>query len=364
MAGFALIKVFCDTNILHASQAHLMLSAKVTDYVAEHQRIESVDLKWMLPRMVIDERRHQMIQAARDILPSIEALEKLLGHSLGINDEILEDRIDSKIKKAIKDLQIDIVDLDHQDVDWPAIIDRSARRRPPFEISGDKEKGFRDVVIAQTFLQELSRSPATPRSCLLVFVTGDKRLSAYIEEMTRDSKNVRVLESLDDLKSLLNAIASEITEEFLKEIRPKALDVFWDFEKKEGLYGKEEIYKKITSDHASELLSALENHPNSRRNEKGVRLSDLTFIKKDGQTVVWRISVILSFEVLDSRKSGLLLGSLTATQTNLLAGNTPIPLAQGRTTFSVEWQHQITTAGKVSRGKINSIDFLGHEFDE
>lgn len=107
MAGFNIIKIFTDTNILHASQAHLLIPAKVSEYIADHKRIESVDLKWQLPRMVIDERRHQMLQAAIDLSPKIGELEKLLGHSLGINEEIMSDRIDTKIRKSIDELAIE-----------------------------------------------------------------------------------------------------------------------------------------------------------------------------------------------------------------------------------------------------------------
>ena len=140
MAGFSLIKIFSDTNILHASQAHLLLSPKVAQYIADHQRIESVELKWMLPKMVVEERRHQMLEAAKALFPKIAELEKLLGHNLGISEDILADRVDSKISKTLSELGIFVCDIDHEKVDWCDLVSRSARRQIPFEISEDNFK--------------------------------------------------------------------------------------------------------------------------------------------------------------------------------------------------------------------------------
>ena len=362
MAGFSLIKIFTDTNILHASQAHLLVASKVAEYISEHKRIESVDLKWLIPKMVIEERRHQMIQAALELSPKIEALEKLLGHSLAIGKEVIEDRIDSKIRRTIESLGVEVCELDSKIINWDEIINRSAKRYAPFEVSGDKEKGFRDVVIAETFLQELSKSPSTPRSCLLVLVSGDQRLKEYIQEKTAVSKNVRVLDSLDELKSLLNAISSEITEDFLASISLKAKETFWNFETKEGLYGKSEVIKEITERYGDKINEIIENYPGCKRRSSGVTLGDQTFIRKSGQTVVWSRLVILKYDIIKVAPG--ILSSLFASSAGgqiSLQGEEQI-VQRVESSFAVEWQHQITTKGNISKPKVNSIDFIGHVF--
>ncbi len=357
MAGFTLIKIFCDTNILHASQAHLLLSSKVHEYISEHQRIESVDLKWMVPKMVIDERRHQMIVAAKNIKPKIDDLEKLLGHNLGINDQILEDRIDSKIQNSIQNLGIEVVDIDHNKMDWKALVNQSAKRLPPFEISGEKEKGFRDAIIAHTFIQEHETSPSTPRSCLLVFVSGDKVIKSYIEEKTQNAKNIRILESLDDLKSLLNAIASEVTEEFLSEIYTKASKAFYDFEKKDGIYMKDNVYKRITEEFKGQFIELTENFPKSKRKQKNISLGDMTFIKKDGQTITWQSEVIIRHEITQPASASEMMKKMaTVDSMNIQAPDfAQKVVSEAETVFLTEWQHQITTTGKISRAKVKNI---------
>lgn len=364
MAGFSLIKIFSDTNILHASQAHLLLPSKISEYISEHKRIESMELKWFLSKMVIKERRHQMLQAALNLEPKINELEKLLGHALGINEEVMAERVDTKIHKTISELGIEVCDIDCNDVNWRDIIDRSATRQAPFEASGEKEKGFRDAIIATTFLQELSKSPTTPRSCLLVFISGDQRLRDYIKEKTETSKNVRLLETLDELKSLLNAIASEITEEFLGELLPKAKNIFYDFDKKDGLYNKEKILGQINEKFSEEINGVLSGYPQCRREVDGIILGDQTFIGKTGQTVVWNRVVKLKFKII--KNAGGLLG-LATLWANAPIGAIPAPPPQegtvvttGESLFSVEWQHQVTTKGSISKPKINKIEFVGH----
>lgn len=361
MAGFSLIKIFMDTNILHTSQAHLLVASKVAEYIADHKRIESVDLKWQMPRMVLEERRHQMVQAAISLGPKLEELERLLGHSLAITQEVMEDRVDSKIRKALEEYGIEVVDLDISAISWQEIIDRSARRKPPFEYSGDKEKGFRDAIIAETFLQEISKSPATPRSCLLVLISGDVRLREYVLERSSSAKNVRLLESLDDLKSLLNAISSEITEEFLGEITPLAKKTFWDFETKEGLYGKSEVYKKITEKFVKEIDSVMDKFPGAKRKQSSINLGEQTFIKKTGQTVIWSQLVTIKSDIVKSN-----VGALAALfNTSVTAGTQSAEdsvIQRVESSFSVEWQHQITTKGQVSKPRINKIDFVGNAF--
>jgi PIN domain-containing protein len=359
MAGFKQIKIFTDTNIIHAAQAHLLISTAVHKYISEHKEIESVDLKWFIPSMVLEERKHQMLNAALALTPKINDLEKLLGHSLGINSEVMEDRINSKIAKTIQELALEICEIDTGSVDWDEIMMRSAHRKAPFEISTEKEKGFRDAIIATTFLQEIIRSPKTPRACLLVFVSGDKRVKEYIEEKTLGIENVRILDTLDELKSLLNAIASEITEEFLEQLQPIASKVFYDFDKEDGLYKKEGIYEQLTEQYKNELESVTADFPKSVRNDDSVTLGEQTFIKKTGQTVIWSSSISLEFKVIRYDYSKIKKGSS-------LLGSIPekIVLATGTSFFSVLWQHQVSTKGNAVRPKINGINFIENVFDD
>ena len=219
-------------------------------------------------------------------------------------------------------------------------------------------------VIAETFLQELSRSPTTPRICLLVMVSGDQRLREYIGERISDAKNVRILDTLDDLKSLLNAISSEITEEYLNEFLPKAKTVFWNFDKKDGLYSKEKVFERISEKFSNELNEICTDYPGSRRRSNGVVLGDQTFIRKTGQTIVWSIELILKSKIVKPLSPSMNALLNLANTSEATVASEDIVTTTAQSTFAVEWQHQITTKGNISKPKINTIEFLGNQVDE
>jgi hypothetical protein len=352
MVGFSTLKIFSDTNIIHVKNAHQLIERTVAEYILEHRRIESVELKWMLPGMVVEERKHQMLQEARSLMPNIGKLESLIGHSLALSDDILKDRIESKISKTLDEYQVEVIDLVDEDVDWKNIISRSSKRLPPFEMSGEKEKGFRDAIIAETFFQEVGRSPTTPRNCLLVMVTGDKRLNDYICERTSELNNVRVFESLDKLKAFLNIVASEVEEAFVKELEEKANKVFWDYDKSDGLYSKEKIYTKLTSDFSKEDSSTLlDEYENSYKNITRIMLDDLSFIKKVKQTVTW--SKLVRFEYEIRQRSSIKSESLKSKD------NEDVVVAMGSDVYQVVWQHQISTKNNIRNAKVIDVNYIG-----
>ncbi len=361
MSKLSTIKVFFDSNILYTNQAHLLLPSKVIDYIKDHRVIESVEIQWYVPEMVIEERRHQMQLAAESLLPKLHDLEKVIGHNLAISVKILQDRIADKINVTIKENKLNVIQLDTSKVSLAELIARSVKRLPPFETPGENEKGFRDAIIANTFFQEVGDSPKTQRVCRLVFVSGDPRIREYIQDKTTSCSNVRILESMDDLKSLINAIASEVTEEFLSEISEDAKNFFYDFDKKDGLYKSEKIYEQIKQKYELQLNMVTENKPLVSRIEDGLFLGDQTFIDKTGQTVKWTRDILFKFKLEQSDTLGTL--GLTST---LLTADVPKTkvIATGQSRFRVHWQHQISTKGKISRAKVANVEFVGNEFDD
>jgi hypothetical protein len=219
-------------------------------------------------------------------------------------------------------------------------------------MSGEKEKGFRDAIIAETFFQEVGRSPTTPRNCLLVMVTGDKRLNDYICERTSELNNVRVFESLDKLKAFLNIVASEVEEAFVKELEEKANKVFWDYDKSDGLYSKEKIYTKLTSDFSKEDSSTLlDEYENSYKNITRIMLDDLSFIKKVKQTVTW--SKLVRFEYEIRQRSSIKSESLKSKD------NEDVVVAMGSDVYQVVWQHQISTKNNIRNAKVIDVNYIG-----
>jgi len=74
-----------------------------------------------------------MVREGLKLLPSIQALERLLSHNLNITEGIIESRVNEAIDRQLQDYYIQEVALDESRVDWNRVKLDAAYRRPPFE---------------------------------------------------------------------------------------------------------------------------------------------------------------------------------------------------------------------------------------
>ncbi|TKJ37725.1 MAG: hypothetical protein CEE38_06535 [Planctomycetes bacterium B3_Pla] len=278
-----LLVVF-DTSVLFARVAYNLVRSEIKQLVETNSQHSDLTIKWYLPGIVVDERRYQMRNKAFELLPSIEKLERLLGHNLNITKDILVGRVDEAINKQLEELNISTLDLDTADVEWKVLMNRAVYRLPPFEL-GENEKGFRDSIIAETFLQLTRKSPATPAACRLAIVTNDKLLAEYLRASTKKAKNVRVLNSTNELENLINTLVSKVTEEFVEELKDKVEKFFFENENQACLFYKENIQDKINSSFAQKL-GAVPNEGLLRENGDW-RISSPVFVKKKGRRLFY-----------------------------------------------------------------------------
>ena len=278
------LKVVFDTNVLLSQVAYNLVRNEVKQLIESNSQHVDLSIRWYLPSIVVDERRYQMQRKAFELLPSITKLERLLGHNLNITEKILRDRVDEAINKQLEELAISILEIDIKDIDWEALIKRSLFRLPPFD-PGEKEKGFRDSLIAESFLQLVKQSPATPSICRLAMVTGDGSLTEFVKNSTKEKRNVRVLSSISELESLINTLVSTVTEEFVTEMIDKASKYFFEKGNDSSLYYKESIYENIIESHSQEL-NAIPREGLFRENGTW-RITDPVFVKKERQRIFW-----------------------------------------------------------------------------
>lgn len=286
--------VFFDTNVLFTQVASDLVPPDVKTIVMENSDHVDLEISWILPNVVIEERKYQMLSKARDLLPNLQKLEKLIGHAFGVEDDTLNLHIDAAIQKTIEDLKIKVVDIDVDRVDWSDLIARSTTRRPPFQ-EGNKEKGLRDALIAQVFLQTLANSPSTTSVCRLAIVTADQKLKEYIAEKTAENKNVRVLSSLNEVENLINTLTSTISEEFAADLARKAANLFFIKGNEKTFYYKREVLKKIREESAGPL--EFPNIPGHLRSDDTWRVLNPIFVRKSRQRVYWISIVELEFEI-------------------------------------------------------------------
>ena len=284
------LKIVFDSNALYTGSASDLLNREVAQLIKENSDHPDLGVVWYLPEIVMHERQYQMLKRGLELLPPIQKLERLLGHNLNITEAIIESRVKETVQNQLKEYGIETFSLNVEDVDWNQVMLSATYRRPPFD-PGDKEKGFRDALVAETFLQIVNASPVTPRICRVVLVTGDKLLSDAVRNRTTDCANVRVLETLEETKSLINTLVAAVSENFVAEIQERAKQYFFEPEEEGALYYKEDI-RAIIGRRFSKELSGLPSGATRRENGKWY-ISSPRFIKKEAQRVYWitRISV-------------------------------------------------------------------------
>ena len=389
------LKVVFDSNVLYTGSASDLLSREIGQLIDDNSNHPDLKLNWCLPEIVMHERQFQMVRKGLELLPSVQKLETLLGHNLNITAEIIEERVRDTVGKQITNRSIQICQLVLNEVDWASIITNSAYRRPPFEI-GEKEKGFRDALIAETFMQIVSNSPTTPRICRIALVTGDKLLSDAVRNRTEGSANVRILASLEELKSLINTLVAEVTEEFVAGIQEQAKEYFFIAEDKGTLYYLEKVRETIREKFSAQLEELAEGA--SKRKNSTWRIGPPRFVKKERQRVFWASRITVDAEAYTewfpnvtlaaypTQPLSLIIPSSShylpeperiepdrivykthydpASSYYIMPGHDPSPKMQevlvtkGKSTFEVIWSVIVTAGRKFRSPRIESVAFV------
>jgi len=403
------LKLFLDTSQLYTGSASDLVNESLRRLMEESRAHRDISVEWWMPDIVRGEREYQMNEEAKLLLPTLSRLERLLGHKLGIDEQILEGRVRETIERQLSELGISVAGLSVRDVDWQTLISDAISRRPPFE-KGKTEKGFRDAIIGESFMQLVSGSPKSPSVCRLVLITGDQTLAQAIENRTAATVNVRVLRSLDEVQNLINTLASNVTEQFVAGLRNVASEYFFSEKTKDGLFYTEKLREKIHQDFGARLAE-LPKGATSRENGTW-HIAPPSFLQKTGQRVRWLTTIKIDadgYNVELREPSGLLLtpavplefsqligplGGIPATKPPgglVLGGPAAQPLsvgglgadlgsrclyrsafqygpvestnarkvqvAEGYTLFHVTWSVIVTANAKLTRPKIENLEW-------
>jgi hypothetical protein len=288
------VHIVLDTNSLFTEAADKLIRAELSQFILSLLGRGEVDITWHLPEIVHAERKHQMMVRARRLLPHLGKVENLLGCTFGITDELLEERVDAAIKREIERHKIEMHALDVSKVNWDELISRSVQRRPPFD-PGENEKGFRDAVVLETFCQLIEDLPKSPQSCRIVLMSGDSLLTEVAREKTSTRANVAFTGDLEEIRTMLNALASELTQEVVSKILPKASEMFFTKGNDKSLYYSEAIYNRITSDFGQQLAN-LPDKEFTKSVAKIIRIGQPTFLAKKGQRLTFSSRVTYEVE--------------------------------------------------------------------
>ena len=243
-----------ETSCLFTEAADKLIKEELSEFILSTVDRAEFNVTWHLPDMVRAERKHQMLIRAERLIPQLEKVESLLGHKFGISKETLDDRVEVVISRETTRHNLQLRSLDVSKVDWNDLISRSVQRRPPFD-PGEKEKGFRDAIVLETFGQIIEDLPKSPQSCRLVLMSGDRLLTEAAQERASGRSNITYTGDLEEIQTMLNALASALTQEAVDKILPAASALFWTKDDKSTLYYKETVAAKISEKFPKELAA-------------------------------------------------------------------------------------------------------------
>lgn len=283
------LKIIFDTNALYTGSASDLVKNEVKEII-QNTQFPDLKVSWYIPYVVRHERQYQMIKRAQELLPSVGKLERLLGHNLAINEEILKSRVENVLDKQVKDLGLNLLSINYDIIKWNDVIFNSLYRIPPFE-EGKTEKGFRDAILIEECAQLVVSCPSTPTLCRIAIVSDDGLLKTALNNKFTVNKNVHILSDLEELKGVINTFASQADETFIRQIRDKANKYYFENDNKNTLYYKKTIRDVINK----KFRDKLEEVPRGASGRENVRwyIHEPNFIKKEGQRITWssRISV-------------------------------------------------------------------------
>src|ERR1700719_21986 len=247
------LRVVFDTNVLFTGSASDLVQQEAANLIKESV-FPDLAIQWYLPEIVRHERQYQMRKAAFVLMPSIAKVERLLGHKLPISEEILVDSVNRAITQRQEELGLVSLALDYGKVEWDRVAFDAVFRKPPFQ-DGETEKGFRDRLVAECFLQLVADSPTTPNVCRIVMITSDGLLGETIRARMSGSTNTGILTTLEELKGLINTLVSQVDETFLALLRPKAEKLFFIPKDESTLFYKDQIREKFSEKFATNLAT-------------------------------------------------------------------------------------------------------------
>jgi PIN domain len=349
------LKVVFDTNVLYTGSASDLVSQEAAKLIKD-SNFSDLEIQWHLPEIVRHERQYQMQRRALEMLPTIGKLEKLLGHNLAFTNEILFDRVEKAVMQGHEDLGLLKLALDRSKVDWNRVTLDSVYRRPPFQ-AGEKEKGFRDCLVIESFVQLVGDSPKTPKVCRIVLVSADKLIAEAVQSRIVESTNTAVVPNLDELKGLINTLVSEVDEGFLALLKPKAQKMFFVPKDESTLFYKENIREMLTKKFGIELLVPPSGA--TSRNNGTWRISAPNFERKAVRRIQWTSRIEIETEASKTITQSPNLGSALLSTPSSGSTESIGPLALPATNYLVDYQDLIS----ANWGKSLEFEKLGAGVD-
>jgi len=386
--------VVFDTSAVYAKVPTELLSHEVVTLIQGAAGQEGPALKWYLPETVYLERRFQMLAKAESMFSQIQNAQKILGRNLSVSKEDMEKGVERLLNEHVTKYKLTVAPLDYGKVDWKAVVNAANRRVPPFETNN--EKGFRDALVLETFMQVVQESPQPAAMYRLALVTADGLLEQAAAQRLQGHTGARVLTGLEDLKGYITTLEKEVSEALIDNLKPVAATYFYVEDDSSCLFAQANVKKRIKEEYGNKLTEIPVGA--EKRENIAWRIDPPRLVDSQEKTLTWASRVIV--ESVATRKPqnvavNLGFGGLS-TQYNkiwLTTADFPQPSTStqftskpwsgllttgfdadawrhailgtvpGRSVFEVVWSATVTGSTELKDGAVLSIEFVETTWD-
>jgi hypothetical protein len=390
------LRVVFDTNALHTQMPGDLVNNATREIIVQNSNYPDLQVKWYLPSVVRLERHYQMRGKAEQWLVNFQKMDSILGYGISLKPEQIPAKIDAAIEQQMRNLKLAVLPLDAKRVDWERVMHDSALRHPPFQV-GETEKGFRDAMIVEAFLQLVEDSPRNASSCRIALISGDELVGLAVEARIQHVANAEVLSSLEELRNLINTLVSTVDEATVRDLREKARKLFFIPKDETTVWARKKLLEQIREKFGEELAATPEGA--TGRDLGQVSISPPRFVKKEGQRVHWITAVKwqstaykfdMKFDTTNSGLAGLGIAASvpiykmsdmfstqpvrmispvptyisTSSGGGLMGFNTEkVVVKKGLTEIDVAWSATLDTKMKLKGAKIDSIEMVGTSWE-
>ena len=367
--------VFVDTNAIISNSISEIVKSEVVDLVNKHRSYPDVKINWVIPEIVLLERKKQMKLKAENCLQAVGNLEKLVGLTWGVNKENINPHLDRAIQLQISDLGAMVSKLDPQRVDWNGLVNSAVEKMPPFSPT-EKEKGFKDAVFLETFSQFSQDIVSKSPSSHIFVLTADLLLQSAIQDRLKHMSQVKILSDLEELKSEINIYTSDVDAQFAEELVREASLLFFVPKDKKTLYYKRGVFEMVKEQWQGKLYE-IRGDGTQTRVEKTL-IGQSAFIEKKLQKVFF--SNRIAYEIICTKPkspvvtqpASLGLGQLSTGKgllspsifpssggglASLLIPETEI-VSQGKAVFQINWSAKLNADAKLIGSSIDEVEYI------
>ncbi|MFM0184168.1 PIN domain-containing protein [Paraburkholderia nemoris] len=214
------LNIMLDTNVLYVDgRSDHFFSPNIAKVIEDPSHAQ-LNIGWSIPSMVRREREYQLRQHAKHIVSAAREMPSLFASTWVGNPDAVNAEISRLAQQELDRLKVRVYECDSHKVDWPGLMDSAGWRLPPFDPNEKNEKGFKDAIVAETFVQ-LCGELTSHGVDTAILVTNDTLLREYVESRIK-SPRVKILRNVDALMSELNFLVSDIDPDTAIQLQPMA----------------------------------------------------------------------------------------------------------------------------------------------